>query len=175
MGGLIMTKGTRRLKNHYNEEFSTWIAFYRQPDIVTIFDRGNTDISIWKDVVNYITDPNSPANGHTSDPEDPTLLPQKDPGHKHLRRRWKFFLEKILTQANQNLLADKVHAALTDKKNVVYIAFDVVQDKNQTVTLDFSKDGTQDIANITLKVVDAMPEHPTTPGGDDPPEIDPQT
>jgi len=94
MGGLIMTKGTRRLKNHYNEEFSTWIAFYRQPDIVTIFDRGNTDISIWKDVVNYITDPNSPANGHTSDPEDPTLLPQKDPGHKHLRRRWKFFLEK---------------------------------------------------------------------------------
>ena len=60
MGGLIMTKGTRRLKNHYNEEFSTWIAFYRQPDIVTIFDRGNTDISIWKDVVNYITDPNSP-------------------------------------------------------------------------------------------------------------------
>ena len=65
MGGLIMAKGTRRLKNHYNEEFSTWIAFYRQPDIVTIFDRGNTDISIWKDVVNYITDPNSPANGVT--------------------------------------------------------------------------------------------------------------
>ena len=62
-----------------------------------------------------------------------------------------------MTQANQNLLADKVHAALTDKKNVVYIAFDVVQDKNQTVTLDFSKDGTQDIANICLLYTSPSP------------------
>ena len=175
MGAFIMTKGTRRLRNHYNEEFSTWIGFYRQHDVVSVFDRGGRDIKIWKDVVNYITDDNSPANGHTPDPDDPTLIPGKHPGHKNLRRRWRSFLEQMLTQTNQNLLADAIHTALTDARNVAYISFEVKPDASQDVTLAFSMDGAENVANIILKILDVVPERPSTPGGNDPPEIDPQT
>ena len=175
MGSLIMTRGTRRLIHHYNTEFSDWMAFYRQPQIVSLFDRNKQDIKIWKDLVNYVTDPNGPTTGHTSDPDDPTLLPPKDPKHhKNLWRRWKFFLENILNPTNQNKLADAIHDALTDSGNPPYILFDVRQGSNQDIIVSSLSDTGHAIPQITIQVMDAMPAHPSTSGGDDPPDIDDQ-
>ena len=111
---------------------------------------------------------------HTSDPNDPTLLPPKDPKHKNLWRRWKFFLENILSQDNQNQLADSINDALTDAKKPPYILFDVRQASKQEIIVSSFKDTGHDIPQITIHVVDAMPEHPSTPGGDDPPDLDSQ-
>ena len=169
-------EGTTRLANHYNDEFGSWINFYRATDVLALFDRKGKDIQIWRDLVNYITDDDSPDNGHTADPEDPTLLPPKHvESIRILRRRWKFFLQKILSQTNQNNLADAIHSVLTDARNVAYILFDVKQGSSQDVIVGYTTDpdGKTPIATITLQVVAAMPDHPST-GKNDPPPLDPQ-
>ena len=57
MGALIMTKGTKRLVAHYNEEFDTWIDFYRDASVLPKFNRAGANVSIWNDLVQKLRIP----------------------------------------------------------------------------------------------------------------------
>jgi hypothetical protein len=174
MGALIMTKGTKRLVAHYNDEFDTWIQFYRgHIDLFDINTYGGNSIRIWDDVVQNaaMVDPGSPVNGHSADTNAKTLLPPPHPKHKNLLLRWQYFLQTVLTPANNKKLAKGIHDALQDN-NVKYIIFDVVHDNQQDVSAqpDTNEDG-DSIFSIVIHTV-PMRKHPHTSGGHDPDEID---
>jgi hypothetical protein len=166
MGALIMTKGTKRLAAHYNDEFDTWISFYRTPAVLSKFQRSG-NIDVWRDIIQTITDT---ANGHTQRPDHLTLLPPDHVKHVNLIGRWKFFLKSVLSQANQNKLADALHKALTDPN--VYIVFDVVVGKTQNVTHTSDVDDGDPIARVTIVTTGPMLKISLTRNGDDPPPID---
>ena len=153
MGALIMTKGTKRLAAHYNEEFDTWIDFYRVPATLAKFNRGGANIDIWRDLVQTITD-TSTTNDHTERTDHLTLLPKNHKKHPNLHARWKMFLQSLLSQGNQNKLADALFKALTDPN--VYIVFDVRVGATQDVTLAADTDDNQPIARITIVVQGPM-------------------
>jgi hypothetical protein len=173
MGVLIMTKGTKRLIAHYNDEFDTWLSFYRQAGNITQFDRytygrANNNIDIWTDLVVTLTDNTA---GHSKRNDNLTLLPAIDNGkHRHLHARWKYFLQTILTQDNRNKLADYLFQALSNN-SIQYILFDVVHQMSQDVFLDRGTDDAVQFAKITICTV-SMPTQPHTPGGHDPDPLD---
>lgn len=168
MGSLIMTKGTKRLAAHYNDEFDTWIQWYR--GLVNQFNVNSTDV--WTDIIQNaaFVDAASPGNGHTTAANAPTLLPAPHPKHPHLIARWQFFLQKMLSPANNTKLAKAVHDAVADN-NVAYIIFDVVHDNTQDVIAEPDTDDGDSIVRITIHTV-PMRKHPKTPGGHDPDDID---
>jgi hypothetical protein len=162
MGALIMTRGTKRLAAHYNDEFDTWLQFYRKQANLDYFDRtklpaakkGNIDI--WSDLILTISDKTA---GHSARANDKlTLLPPDHPKHPNLSKRWQLFLQNELSQTNQNLLVDHILTALQGP--YVYIIFDVVPAASggqQDVTLTFGSDDGQPIATINIVVTRAMP------------------
>lgn len=169
MGALIMTKGTKRLAAHYNDEFDSWIGFYRDPAILAKFKRAaGGNIDIWADVVQKIKD-TSTTNDHTERADNITLLPKNHKKHANLHARWKFFLQSVLQQANQNKLADALHQALTDPN--VYIAFDVRVGAVQDVTVVPDVDDGDPIARITIVTTGPMLKKSSVKGGD-PPGLD---
>src|SRR5438477_10807191 len=95
MGALIMTKGTKRLAAHYNDEFDSWIDFYRDPTVLSKFKRGGANIDIWTDVVQKVKD-TSTTNDHTERGDNLTLLPKNHKKHANLHARWKVFLQSVL-------------------------------------------------------------------------------
>ncbi|MCA1456708.1 hypothetical protein I6F35_26415 [Bradyrhizobium sp. BRP22] len=152
MGALIITRGTRRLAGHYNEEFSSWLTFYKNR--INVFDRAGRDIDVWDQIIQVVTDPR-PGIGHTERADNLTLLPKDNPAHPNLHRRWRFFLKNDLTQANRNKLADAIYAAL--KLDIAYIVFDVVHGAQQDI--DFDPNGLDEgsrFARITIIVTRAM-------------------
>jgi hypothetical protein len=174
MGALIMTRGTKRLVAHYNDEFDTWIQFYRGN--INVFDintYGGNRIRIWDDVVQNaaMVDAGSPGNGHSTAANAPTLLPPPHPKHQNLLSRWQFFLQTVLSPENNKKLAKGIYDALHDN-NVKYIVFDVVHDGQQDVSAkpDTNEDG-DSIYSIVIHTV-PMRKHPKTTGGHDPDEID---
>src|SRR5258708_317476 len=115
MGGLIMTRGTKRLVAHYNDEFDTWIQFHRA--LINYYDvntYGGAEIKIWSDVIQNpnLFDAAAPGNGHAATATDPTLLPPTHPKHANLHSRWQYFLESVLSKTNNAKLAKGVHDAL---------------------------------------------------------------
>jgi hypothetical protein len=169
MGALIMTKGTKRLVAHYNEEFDSWISFYKDASVLPKFNRAGANISIWNDLVQTIKD-TSTTNDHSDRADNLTLLPRKHKKHVNLEARWKYFLQSVLTQTNQNKLADVLYQALTSQ--VVYITFDVRVGAAQDVTLASDVDDGSPIARITIVVVGPMLTTAVLKGGD-PPDLDP--
>jgi hypothetical protein len=153
MGALIMTKGTKRLVAHYNEEFGTWIDFYRGPAILPRFKRAGANINIWTDLVQTIKDLDN-TNDHTERADNLTLLPKKHKKHVNLEARWKHFLQTVLTQPNQNKLADALNRALTDANT--YITFDVRVGTAQDVVLTAEHDDGNPIAMITIVTTGPM-------------------
>ncbi len=138
MGALIMTKGTKRLIAHYNDEFDTWLTFYRNNS--AWFDRNNPPagnnyvanghIDIWG-LMNWATDA---ANaGHASPPNYYCLLPPDSPQHRNLLGRWQYFLQTILSLALNDKLADLICGALRSRTPYAYFLFDVVHDANHDV------------------------------------------
>jgi hypothetical protein len=167
MGALIMTKGTKRLVAHYNDEFDSWISFYRDTATLAKFKRtGNIDI--WNDLVRTITD-TSTTNDHTERADNLTLLPKKHKKHAHLEARWQYFLQTVLSQPNQNKLADALHRALTDANT--YIVFDVRVGATQDVTLASDVDDGNPIARITIVTTGPMLIKASKKGGN-PPDLD---
>ena len=152
MGALIMTRGTKRLAAHYNDEFATWLTFYKTN--IGYFAR-NGDIDIWKDIILKIED-RRVGIGHTERGDYLTLLPKDHPAHPGLHGRWKIFLQNVLSQTNQNKLCDAIHTALGT--NSAYILFDVVHGASQDVLADNSQtDEGSPISLITLVVKGRMP------------------
>lgn len=151
MGALIITRGTRRLAGHYNEEFSSWLTFYKNRR--NVFDRGGRDIDIWDNIIQVVTDTRL-GIGHTERPDNLTLLPKDNSAHPNLHKRWRFFLKNELTQTNRNKLADAIHQALgLNDPPVAYIMFDVVHGAQQDIDLDTNglDDGSR-FAKITIIV-----------------------
>jgi hypothetical protein len=169
MGALIMTKGTKRLVAHYNEEFDAWIDFYRGPTILSKFRRGGANINIWNDLVQTIQD-SSTTNDHTDRPDHLTLVPKKHRKHQNLEARWKFFLQTVLTQSSQNKLADHLHTALTGRN--IYIVFDVRVGPTQDVILTSDVDDGDPIARITMVITGPMVATSAAKDGY-PPDLDP--
>lgn len=170
MGALIMTKGTKRLVAHYNDEFDSWIDFYRDPQTLAKFKRAaGANIDIWSDLVQKIKD-TSTTNDHTERADNLTLLPKNHKKHQNLHARWKVFLQSVLTQANQNKLADAIHRALTDANT--YIEFDVRVGAAQDVTLASDVDDGNPIARITIIITGPMLIKASKKGGS-PPPLDP--
>jgi hypothetical protein len=102
MGGLIATKGTRRLINHFN----------------TIFKKGNIDttktiIQADPTLLGFFRDPGNNQTTILSITDQNTYFFPKDPNGKHpnLLRRWRFFLQYDLsTQGPDN--HEELRAAL---------------------------------------------------------------
>ena len=152
MGALIITRGTRRLAGHYNEEFSSWLTFYKNNR--NVFDRAGSDIDIWDDLIKVVTD-TRPGIGHTERPDNLTLLPKDNSAHPGLHMRWRKFLKNDLTKTNRNKLADAIHTALG--LSLAYIVFDVALGAQQDVDLDPNglDDGSR-FAKITIIVTGPM-------------------
>jgi hypothetical protein len=171
-----MTKGTKRLAAHYNDEFDTWLSFYQQQANLDKFDRtklppakkGNIDI--WNDIIAAIADPNAPTNGHALAAQSNTLLPPVHPKHQNLHGRWKWFLQNDLGQTNQNKLADALFAAIKPSANNTYIIFDVVEAGAKDVILTPGSDDGSPIARITIVTTGPMSD--VGPHRNDPPPRD---
>jgi hypothetical protein len=170
MGGLIMTKGTKRLAAHYNDEFDTWLTFYKTTALHH-FNRGGKAVDIWNDIIQVVKDSTA---GHSGRPNHLTLLPQDNPAaHAHLHARWKFFLQNDFA-TRQNDLVDAIYAAL--QTNCAYILFDVVvggpapPPPYVTHVPGTDPDGVTPIATITIVVAGAMSTG--GPGGHNPDTID---
>jgi hypothetical protein len=170
MGALIMTKGTKRLAAHYNDEFDTWLTWYQDPARINVFNRNNADIDIWNDVIQNQTLTDARPNGHTERGDNLTLLPKDSPQHQNLHQRWRYFLQLVIGQPRQNLLADHLFAAL--QSNISYICFDVVLGNASDVLLAADVDDGQPIARITIVTTGHLRVTPHTPGGNDPPPLD---
>src|ERR1700760_1660128 len=125
MGSLIKTKGTKLLAAHFNNEFDTYIAFWRAQQAAApagLFNTasGTRNVDL-KAVTNAVTDTINPR--HTRRTDNLVLLPDihGHPVHKNLEARWLWFLDLgnagngNLSQANHNKIADGLYHALTDQ------------------------------------------------------------
>lgn len=178
MGALIATKGTKLIAGHFNDEFSTFIGWYRKKQAkppgkapaYTLFDAAGwpgNNVDLLK-ITDFLKDTNA---RHSRRQDHRTLLPdsQKNPNHKNLDARWRWFLNVnnaaaspyALTQANHNRIAAGIYAALRDT-SYNSISFDVVEDpKGQTVIASTHQDSVDGVAikslQILLKVTGPIP------------------
>src|SRR4051812_18375594 len=103
MGALIRTKGTKRLIAHLNEEFSTYIDFYRDNKISTQFDSSKGTYPGLIGLTLSLEDPNDEI--HAARPNDDLVLLPNLPStvagggkghgkkkHPRLEARWLWFL-----------------------------------------------------------------------------------
>ena len=130
MGGLIQTAGTKRLAAHYNEEFDTFIEFYRQSSVIEFFDTANSN-NVWGDVITQIkhdntTDPTGTFPDHTRRGDMLCLLPGDKKSHPNLLNRWRVYLKKFLPAQQHSDLLDAIYKALSDS-SYSYIVFDARQ------------------------------------------------
>ena len=111
MGGFIQTAGTKLLAGHYNDEFDTYIEFYRGPNVIGFFDHGpspKTPLTnnIWDNIIqqtehNNSTDPQNIFEGHRDRNDNLCLLPnQNKKAHKNLLNRWRLYFRKIFPQSS---------------------------------------------------------------------------
>jgi hypothetical protein len=181
MGALIRTMGTKLLIGLFNNEFSTYIGFYRQSQNMQFFDTSSTSYTDLLHATNSIADTGDVIHAPRSD--HLTLLPYLPASraggvqqHPNLESRWKWFLTTgnasagSLTQTNHNKIAVAIYTALNDS-TFNSITFDAVegfgsQDVSATVAYD---EGPTKYMQIVL-YTSAMPLG--TPGSTNPPPID---
>jgi hypothetical protein len=160
MGGLIRTKGTKRLIAHLNDEFGTYIDFYRA--ISTQFDPTKASYKGLAWLTLNISDPNDKIHSPRAI-DDLVLLPHLPAGpkqkHKNLERRWVWFLDTTnvargsLTPANDHKIAAAIYDALRKRTGNSYfytsICFDAVEINGpQDITPSDQPDG-----NTTYKLI----------------------
>lgn len=154
MGGLIQTKGTKLLAAHFNDEFSTYIDFYRVAATKALFDTtsaGYTDLFTITNQVKDMVDPN-----HTHRTDRKPLLPNIDPGdhpagfrHTSLQARWLWFLHRSLLPTYDQIIAQGIFTALDD---LTYsnITFSCVEGTAQNATATVGYDGGTKYQQIVL-------------------------
>jgi hypothetical protein len=139
MGALIKTKGTKLLAAHLNEEFSTWIAFYRGAanyfnTTAAGYNPAGTGGLLY--ATSQILDgPPHSLRNDAAGPLGKCLLPffPNATPHANLENRWLWFLNTSaanvalgsLTPANDIAIADAIHTALTGAHDS--ITFDAVE------------------------------------------------
>lgn len=184
MGALIRTKGTKLLAAHFNEEFSTYIDFYRKPKVAALFNTKSDAYTSLLDITNQLRDPADSV--HAPRPDHKCLLPYLPEGtrHRNLEARWLWFLNTAssangsLTAANDKKIANGIYKALTDMrgKNPKYnnITFDAVQtDGKQNVSARATKDDGTVYMQVLLMTPRPMPDGTAALiGGPTPPPLD---
>jgi hypothetical protein len=165
MGGLIQTRGTKRLAAHYYYEFDTYIEFYRQSSVITYFIRNGSHLNVWDDIIQNIrndntTDPLGDFPDHTDRGDKLCLIPGDKKSHKNLLRRWKLYLKKVLPPTQHDQLIDAIYTALSDD-TYGYIVFDVVQAKGYAIT---PTDNLDSDGNKFMMIVLETVELPVDPG-----------
>jgi hypothetical protein len=152
-----MTKGTKLLVAHFNNEFSTYIDFYRDPATMALFnagDPGYTDLFTITKQVKDLTDPN-----HTRRTDRRTLLPNIDPGdhpagfrHTNLQARWLWFLHRGLLPANDQIIAQGIYTALNDASysNITFSCVESAAGAVQTAAANAGNDGGTKYQQILL-------------------------
>ena len=88
---------------HYNEEFDTFIEFYRQSSVIEFFDTANSN-NVWGDVITQIkhdntTDPTGTFPDHTRRGDMLCLLPGDKKSHPEPSKSMEGFLKEVLTGA----------------------------------------------------------------------------
>jgi hypothetical protein len=182
MGALIRTMGTKLLIAHFNDEFSTYINFYRQAQNIQFFNAGGTSYTDLLHATNSITDTGDPIHAPRSD--HLSLLPYLAvpargaagvQQHANLENRWKWFLTTAnvsagaLTQANHDKIAAAIYTALSGTfDSITFDAVEVAgsQDVSAAVAYD---EGSTKYMQIVL-YTSAMPLG--SPGSTNPYPID---
>jgi len=161
MGSLIQTAGTKRLAAHYNDEFDTFIEFYRQANVIGHFDRKGYAWNVWDNVIQQVvhsnaTDPSGDFPDHTHRSDGFCLLPGDRKSHKNLITRWRIYLKKFLPPKVHNDLIDAIHDVLKDN-SYDYIVFDVAEDPAYSIdaTDQWDTDGSK-YKLIVLKTVELL-------------------
>jgi hypothetical protein len=187
MGSLVRTKGTKRLVAHFNEEFGTYIDFYRTQSfggspILPMFNPALAGYKGLRYLTLNLADPGDPI--HSARADNLTLLPHLPAGakqrHNNLERRWVWFLNTAnvakgsLSPANDKLIAGGIFKALGTKPGANYdydsICFDAVEVNGpQTINVTDQFDGGVKYLLIVLMT----PAMPTGSAANDPPLIDP--
>jgi hypothetical protein len=197
MGGLIQTKGTKLLAAHLNQEFSTYIDFYRKPANMLYFNTGAAGYDpLGTGGLLYATNnlfdvaPHSLRTDIVGPPsQGKCLLPYFPTGtrHPHLENRWLWFLNTSgpnnllgsLTAANDQAIAAAIYAALFAPngappytyKSITFEAVETVLPQQQVAAKQAHDDGTL-YMQILLMTQQAIP-----PAGDAAtglPALDPQ-
>ena len=142
MGTLIKTKGTKKLAAHFNEEFDTWIDWWRAlqgANMGTLFDRGAGNPADLLAITNHALAKDTTNAQHSRRTDNKCLLPDihGHPVHVHLEARWIWFLtignagNGGLQQPNHNAIADAILFGLNDQTqgNPTFdcITFDAVE------------------------------------------------
>lgn len=187
MGSLVRTKGTKRLVAHFNEEFGTYIDFYRTQNysgsaILPMFNPALASYKGLRFLTLQLADPGDTI--HSARADRLTLLPHLPAGakqrHNNLERRWVWFLDTAkvakgsLSSTNDQLIAAGIFKALSTKTGAAYdydsICFDAVEVNGpQTVSVTDQYDGGVKYMLIVLMT----PAMPTGSAANDPPLIDP--
>jgi hypothetical protein len=168
MGSLILTAGTKRLAAHYNEEFDTFIEFYRQSSVIEFFDTANSD-NVWDDVITQIkddntTDPTGAFPDHTKRGDKLCLLPGDKKSHPNLLNRWRIYLKKFLPPQQHTDLLDAIYKALSDS-SYSYIVFDTRQSTANPPGYAIDATDHQDSdTNKYMLIVLVTAEMPVNPG-----------
>jgi hypothetical protein len=171
MGGFILTAGTKLLAAHHNDEFDSYIEFYRGPNVIGFFDRGPAPkeplSNIWDDIIQQVvhdntTDPQNIFEGHTDRNDGLCLLPNLNKkAHKNLLNRWRIYFKKfIFPKTQQEQLIAEIFNALQDH-TIKYIVFDVAETAAYGIASARHTDSAgSDYQQITLQTV----ELPVDPG-----------
>jgi hypothetical protein len=105
MGGLIKTKGTKKLAAHFNDEFDTYMPFWRAQQALApnaLFNTspalGPRDVDL-KVITLSISDA-AAGHSHRGPTDYLVLLPDihNHPVHAHLEQRWLWFLDLITSE-----------------------------------------------------------------------------
>ena len=175
MGGLVLTKGTRHLINHFCKEFSgNRLKNLREDNILgsgTKIKDAFADPYVDLSVLTYII-----KHGHSGRPvgDKRCLLPDDNSsGQPHLEARWILFLNSILIPDNHKKIREAIVKVLDDT-SYDHIDFDCVESTCQDVLVsdEFDKPETgnpKKYLRIVLLTA-AMSKYP----GDPNLELDPQ-
>src|SRR5215204_4048759 len=135
MGGLVRTKGTLHLVDHFNKEFrGNKLDDLRTKNI----DLTTTPIkSVFEDAagLNLLELTTIVKHSHSHHPQKKCLLPDSFAGHNHLEKRWLYFLGNhlnVLQPANHIKIRRAIYKVLDDN-TYDHIEFDCIETLTQDV------------------------------------------
>jgi hypothetical protein len=132
MGGLVLTKGTRHLIKHFQNEFSGGrLKNLREDNILgtgTKIKNAFADSNVNLAELTYTV-----KHGHSGRGDKRCLLPDDNSsGQPHLEARWMLFLNSILYPDNHKKIREAISKVLDDT-SYDHIDFDCIESTDQTV------------------------------------------
>jgi hypothetical protein len=131
MGGLVLTKGTRHLIKHFQQEFSGGKLNQLRRDNI---DGSGTRIrdAFANPHLNLADLTDGVKHGHSRRADKRCLLPDDTTGHAHLVIRWMLFLNSVLKPDHHKTIREEILKVLDDT-SYDYIDFDCIEATDQAV------------------------------------------